>query len=380
MIKVLHVINWFRAGGVETQLMHVLREYDRSRFHMDVCVIGNEPGYLASAARELGATILSCRKSPNLFGFSNRFATLVRPHTYDIVHSHFEAWSGPILRGAKLAGVPVRIVHLHSMRAWAEESSFRPVERIGQTAVLAWGRHWVRQNCTHILAVSRAVVKQRFAERWNGRESLLLWTGGVDASRFSPGDGEQSSRAKAVIWVGGLLPSKRIDLQLQVFRLIREEVPEARLILVGEGKNEHDLRRLSQDLGVVDSVDFLGVRHDVPDLLRAAGVFLSCSQVEGLPTVILEAQACGLPVVATDIAPHREGLAPEFHPYLFPTHAPESAAKSVTALLQHPELRERLGTCGRKFVVDRFNAATQLAILQDHYTSWVCFGEENGTA
>jgi glycosyltransferase involved in cell wall biosynthesis len=370
MIRILHVINWLRAGGVETQLMHILREYDRNRFHMDVCVIGGELGYLAPEAGELGSTILSCGKSPNLLGFSNRFARLIAPLRYDVVHSHFEAWSGAILRGAKLAGVPVRIAHLHSMLPWPEDSAFRPAAKLGQAAVLAWGRHWVRRHCTHILVVSEAVGKHRFVGRLSGQGNVLLWTGGVDTSRFSPAAETELSRQDHIIWVGGLLPAKRIDLQLQILKSVLKEAPNARLIVVGGGKSEPELRLLANRLGVEDSVDFLGVRHDVPELLRSARVFLSCSQVEGLPTVALEAQATGLPVVATDIAPHRESLAKEFHPYLFSVDSPEDAANSIVRILKDSALRQKLGRCGRGYVLSKYDASTQLALLQEYYSRW----------
>lgn len=370
MIRVLHVINWLRAGGVETQLMHVLREYDRSRFHMDVCVIGPEMGYLASGVRELGSSVVSCRKSPNLWGFSGRFAGLVSPLGYDIVHSHFEGWSGAILRGARLAGVPVRIAHLHSIRPWPQTAKFGLFVHLGRRAVLAWGRHWVRLHSTHVLAVSRAVMEERLVERWNGKDNLFLWTGGVDTTKFSPAPAAKRSDRDTIIWVGGLLPGKGIDVQLRALRLVLRAIPAARLVLVGEGKSEPELRELSDRLGVSASVDFLGVRHDVPELLRSASVFLSCSREEGLPTVILEAQAAGLPVVATDIEPHREGLTKELHPYLFPVDSPEDAAKSLVRLLKDAALREKLGRHGRDYVVDKYDASSQLALLQEYYARW----------
>jgi glycosyltransferase involved in cell wall biosynthesis len=370
MIRVLHVINWLRAGGVETQLMQILRAYDRTRFHMDVCVIGGEIGYLGPEARELGSTILSCAKSTNLLGFSDRFARLIATLHYDVVHSHFETWSGAILRGARLAGVPVRIAHLHSILPWPEDSVFRPAAKLGQAAVLAWGRHWLRRHCTHILAVSEAVLEHRSVRRLHERDKVFLWTGGVDTSRFSPRSEDQFSGANNIIWVGGLLPAKRIDLQLKILKSVLLEVPDAKLTVVGGGKSEPELRLLVGRLGVTDSVNFIGVRHDVPELLRFAKVFLSCSQVEGLPTVMLEAQATGLPVVATDIAPHRECLAKELHPYLFRIDSPAEAAKNIVRILKDSVLRDKLARCGREYVLRKYDSSIQLGLLQDYYSHW----------
>ena len=89
-------------------------------------------------------------------------------------------------------------------------------------------------------------------------------------------------------------------------------VPDARLVFVGTGTHESACRHLAHDLGVSKAVDFLGSRDrmEIPGLLRSARVFLYCSESEGLPNVLLEAQATALPVVATDIPAHREVLAP----------------------------------------------------------------------
>ena len=99
-IKVLHVVDRLQTGGVETQLIRILKGYDRSRFHMDVCLIGKDPGDLVDEAKALGASVFSCHKSPYLYGFSRRLSRLLLSNRYDIVHSHFEIWSGPILKAA----------------------------------------------------------------------------------------------------------------------------------------------------------------------------------------------------------------------------------------------------------------------------------------
>jgi glycosyltransferase involved in cell wall biosynthesis len=214
------------------------------------------------------------------------------------------------------------------------------------------------------------VVKLRPVERWNTKDNLFLLTGGVDTAKFSPAPDAKRPDRDTIIWVGGLLPGKRIDVQLHAFKLVLQEVPAARLVLVGEGNSERELRSLADRLGVSGSVDFLGVRHDVPELLRSASVFLSCSRAEGLPTVVLEAQAAGLPVVASDIEPHREGLAEELHPFLFPVDSPEDAAKSVVRILKDKALREELRRAGREYVLEKYDASKQLALLQDYYTRW----------
>jgi glycosyltransferase involved in cell wall biosynthesis len=373
VIRVLHVINWFHAGGVETQLLRILRKYDRDRFHMDVCLIGEEPGPLAEEARACGATLFSCPKSPDLWSFSRRFAGLCLGRDYQVVHSHFETWSGAILRGARYAGVPVRVAHFHSNVPWPDEET-DPWWLTGARAlVLRWGRFWDCRHATCILAVSEAVMESRRLRCRFSAPETGIWTGGVDTKRFSPLSDIAPGTAgpPTVIWVGALRPVKRVDLGLRIFRMVLESAPEARLRVVGTGNQHQVLVETAQKLGIAGSVDFLGVRSDIPDLLRTSTVFLSCSEAEGLPTVLLEAQAGGLPVVASDIEPHREAVAPELQSFLFRHDAPEAAAAGIVRILRDEGLRSGLSRAGRKFVCTHYDADAQLDRLLSWYTSWV---------
>ncbi len=376
MIRVLHVVNWLRFGGVETQLLRILRGYDRTGFHMDVCVIGDEIGYLADEFQSLGADIISCPKSINLLSFSARFTKVITGRNYDVVHSHLWAWGGAILRGAYLARVPVRIALNHSVWPFTQNPGEPVHVKMGKSILAQIGSYWVRRYSTQVMAVSEEVANAHWARTW-GSDRVVIWTGGVDTEEFKPAvDGEEKDgQVPKIIWVGGLHSTKRIDLQLRVLRLVLRAIPEARLVLVGDGNEKTPLLKSAEDLGVASSVEFLGTKPNIAELLRSATLFLSCSEGEGLPTVLMEAQAVGLPVVASDIGPHREVLAPDLHPFLFNLECPEKGAVNVSKLLSDAKLRRRLGLAARQFVVERFNAATQLKRLEDYYTQWVGLGK-----
>lgn len=375
MIRVLHVINSFGLGGSETQLLRILRDYDRSCFSLDVCTIGSEPGHLVHVAQDMGAEILSCPKSANLMSFSRRLAKEIAGRPYSIVHAHFDAWSGPILRGAAQAGVPVRIAHLRSSGAQGMGAANTTLARIGRNIVVRWGRHWIKRYATHVFGVSISALDARWPGWQTNPQRFMVWTAGVDAQYFSPGEAEcQSDTVPKILCVGNFfLRSKRQDLALQIFSVVRKDVPLARLVFVGHGTHEKDCRELAEKLGVAESVDFAGLlgRNEVLKYLRSATVFLSCSESEGLPNVLLEAQAVGLPVVATDIPANREALAPESHVYLFKHHRLESGATNVVQFLSDPELRTRLERAGRQYVRDHFDTRRCLTLLEKLYKSLV---------
>ena len=378
-IRVLHVLNWFRQGGLETQVLRILRCYDRRHFRMDACVIGAEAGYLAEEARSYGAEILFCPKSPNLFSFSRLFYHMLRNRTYDVVHSHGEAWSGATLRGAAQAGVPVRIAHMRDMGYVGAEADKNALIRAARVVVTGWGHHWVRRHATHVVAVSQAALDERWPE-WRSRsDRFLVWTAGVDTQRFSAvPNGKSSITSPVIICVGNFfLRSKRQDLAVRILAAVRKAVPEARLVFVGTGTHESACRHLAQELGVSEAVDFLGPRDrtEIPALLRSARVFLYCSESEGLPNVLLEAQATGLPVVATDIPAHREALSPTLHPYLFNPGELDQAATKITEILAKSDLAKALGGAGRAYVTKHYNSSSCLKALEDYYVSWLDSGK-----
>ena len=373
MIRVLHVIYWFRTGGVETQLLRILRSYDRNRFHMDTCVTASEPGYLADFARESGAEILSCPRSPNLLSFSQRMFHLLKSRRYDVVHSHAESWSGAILRGAYLAGVPVRIAHARYMLAEGSEVADSLPKKAARAVVVSWGRHWVQRYATRVLAVSEAAMDARWPRWKRNRDRYGVWTAGVDTHAFHP-DGDQSSadpRIPTIICVASFRPVKRQDLLLRIFKIVLADIPTARLLLVGTGICKERCEELARELGISDRVEFCGLRSDVSQLLNESDVFCSCSEAEGLPNALLEAQAAGLPVVASDIAPHREVMASTNHGFLFSPSQLDKAARDIVTLLRDESAAKSAGAAGRAHVCRHFSQDVKMTELQDLYERWV---------
>ena len=371
MVRVLHVINWFRRGGVETQLLQILRDYDRSRFHMNVVCYGAEAGYLAPEAKNLGTEVLHCPKSPNLFLFSKRFHEIIDKRKYDVVHCHSEAWSGPILRGAKHAGVPIRIAHVRS--SLPQGFAIRnPVLKLGRDFVVRWGRNWLLKYATHILGVSKASLDARLPQ-WKNNGKFSLWTLGVDTLRFYYSNKEDRNRRElpVIINVGSFIPQRRQDLIIEIFREVFERIPGARLVFVGEGERLDVCKRLARSLGVTDKVDFLGLREDIPDLLHGVDIFVSCSEAEGLPNVLLEAQASGLPVVASDIPPHREALPAKEHSFLFKHNDLQGPADNIVRILNDRQLYRMLSEVGREHVCKHYDSRKNLPKLEEMYLKWV---------
>ena len=161
------------------------------------------------------------------------------------------------------------------------------------------------------------------------------------------------SETPTVLCVARFTPQKNHPVLLSAFARLRRTHPDARLQLVGSGPDEPAIRARAARLGL--EVDFLGPREDVPALMAAADLLVLPSAFEGLPLVVLEAMAAGLPVVATRIGGVVEALGPD-HPWLVPPGDARALATALAAALDDPE--------GRKAT-----AATQRARYDDFYTA-----------
>ncbi|MBX6333239.1 MAG: glycosyltransferase [Gemmatimonadaceae bacterium] len=164
--------------------------------------------------------------------------------------------------------------------------------------------------------------------------------------------------APAVVGVGSFIRAKRFDRFLHVIARARAQGAALHGLLIGDGPERAALEALAATLGLTPhAVTFAGRRTDVPALLRRAHVHLLTSDHEGFPNVLLEAMAARLPVVATAAGDADVIVEPEVTGYVTPCDAIDQLVDHVVSLARDPELRARLGACGRRRVEERYACA-----------------------
>ncbi|MEU6992910.1 glycosyltransferase [Streptomyces sp. NPDC046465] len=277
-----------------------------------------------------------------------------------LVHAH-SAKAGLAARLALRGAVPT----VFQPHAW----SFEAVG--GVTAFLA--RRWERSAArwtTRIVCVSEA-------EWGTGRRagitgSYTVIPNGVDTGRFTPAVPGRApgARVPLVVCVGRLCRQKGQDVLLRAWPAVAAQVPEARLVLVGDGPDGDRLRARAGP-----RVAFAGEAADAAPWYRAADVVVLPSRWEGMALAPLEAMACARPVVVTDVDGARESL-PHAHRAhaLVPPEDPAALARALVAVLRDRELREALGRRGRQHVLDHHDARHTAAAIDAVY------GEVLGTA
>ncbi|MET7360444.1 glycosyltransferase [Streptomyces sp. NPDC005562] len=323
-------------------------------------------GFLPRALAGLGAGVrvhpwtASRSPGPGLRAETRELRRVVDAVGPSLVHAH-SAKAGLAARLALRGSVPT----VFQPHAW----SFEAVG--GLTAHLArlWERLAARWT-TRIVCVSEAEWVTGRRAGVDGAYTVI--PNGVDTDRFAPaGPGETSgARVPLVVCVGRLCRQKGQDVLLHAWPTVAAQVPEARLVLVGDGP---DAERLRERAG--PRVAFAGEAADAAPWYRAADVVVLPSRWEGMALAPLEAMACARPVVITDVDGARESLPAAHRPHaLVPPEDPAALSRALIALLRDENLRDSLGQRGRQHVLDHHDARRTAAATDAVY------GELLGTA
>jgi glycosyltransferase involved in cell wall biosynthesis len=211
--------------------------------------------------------------------------------------------------------------------------------------------HLVRQfDC--LVVRGRAAVE--FARPHRLATRCLIVPGSIDCDRFAPPTG--SERDYDLVCVGRLVPVKRHDRLLRIVDVLRRERPDVRVAVVGDGPLLDEARRHAEALGITEHVDFLGQRDDVPALLRRSRLFILTSENEGLSIAVIEAMACGLPVIAPNVGDLSELVVDGQNGLFVDPGDSASSARAIAALLADSSRVTRMSEAARGCAVERCGA------------------------
>lgn len=305
-IRTLHILGILQRGGIETWLMHVLRQTDRSQIQFDFLVQTEIPGAYDAEVEALGCRILRCpidRTRP--WQYMRRFKQLLREAgPYEIVHSHVHHLSGFTLRLAHEMNVPIRIAHSHNDTS--------PVSKRNgwlRQVYLNLSQFWIRQHATAGLAASREAAQDLFGADWERDDRWRLLYCGVDLSPFQAQPAASGAQQEFGIPAGSFVMGHvgRFEYQknhrflLEIAAEVCQRDPTAHLLLIGDGPLRPEIEAIAAQSPLRHQLIFAGPRADVPHLMCSSmDLFLLPSFYEGLPLVGIEAQAAGLPIVLSD--------------------------------------------------------------------------------
>ena len=304
-IRVLQVVTKMDRAGLETMLMNYYRHIDRSKIQFDFLTHRSERGAYDDEIESLGGKIYRTLPiSPQyVFRYLKDLEQFFRDRPiYKIVHSHIDALSVYPLFAAKKAGTPIRISHSHTNNF---DNDMKLPFRIISKSLIPW-------VATDFWGCSRSAIEFMFGKKIISSKKFIVLPNAIDSEKFKYNPNKRKDiRIKlrvdgkfVVGHIGRFAYPKNHEFLIDIFKEIHTTNPNSVLILVGEGEEKERILQKVKQLGLQNDVLFLGVRSDIPDLMQAMDVFLFPSRFEGLGVVLIEAQAAGLPCIASkDVIP-----------------------------------------------------------------------------
>ena len=344
-LRVMFVITSMPVGGAETLLVELIRRLDRSRFRPELCCL-KRLGPLGEVLAEEVPAFTGLLADKYDFAVLGRLTSLLRRRRIDAVVT--VGTGGDKMFWGRLAGwlagVPVLCSALHSTglpdHVEIHNRLLAPMTDAFIAVAPSHGRHLIQhEGCP--------------------ARKVRVIPNGVDVRRFRPRSPDEMLRqrlgiprgARVAAVVAALRPEKNHEMFLRAAASIRRDVPEARFLVVGDGAERARLEALARELSLDGSVGFLGTRSDVPELLALVDVLVLSSHMEANPVSILEAMACGKPVVATAVGSVPDSVLDGRTGYLVAPGSAEELAARVVELFGNPQRAAALGRAGREHVV-----------------------------
>ena len=335
-MRILQCISSMSGGGAERQLAYLAGELKKIGWEVHVALLSGGPNL--ERLRSGGAVIhtLGARNNydPAIFGQLLRLMRRVRPDVVETWMTQMDILGGV---AARLAGVPWILRERGSEPAYPATPKHRWRAFIGggASAVISnstgGDRYWesrVSGRVRRYVVPNALPLEEVESVRAAGREET-----GIEANE------------RMVLYAGRLLPGKNVEVLLSALRLVLAE-PGIVAVLCGEGPLRPSLERRLAEYGIADRVRLPGYVPNVWSWLKRADVFVSVSLFEGHPNTVLEAMACGCPLVVSDIPAHREFLDEE-RAVLVKPDLPAALAEAITGVLSGGEASARRVTKAR---------------------------------
>lgn len=334
-LRILHVVTIMDQGGIENMLMNLYRRLDRNKVQFDFLVHRDKKGFFDDEILSLGGKIhrvmpLQVHKLANYLKQLEVFFSI---HTeYKIVHSHISVNSFFVLKQAKKNNIPIRIAHSHQAHKsiWEHRKKRIPI---------IWTlKKIINKPLTHRFACGVDAGAWLYGEN----KKFTVINNAIDTSLFvyNTEKAEQIKKemglSNSTVFghVGRFNEQKNHFFLIKIFHAVKSLQPNSKLVLVGDGELRQQVEAEVSRLGLNDSVMFLGVRDDIPNLLQMMDMFLMPSFFEGLPVTLVEAQAAGLKVFASDAITREVALTDDIT-FLSLNESPEYWAEQILSALPY---------------------------------------------
>ncbi|WP_299601748.1 glycosyltransferase family 1 protein [uncultured Aquimarina sp.] len=342
VIRVLQVFTIMNRGGAESMIMNYYRKIDRSQIQFDFLVHRKEKAAFDEEIENLGGRIYRFDPINPLFpgDYYNKLRDFFKEHSeYSIIHSHLNTFSCFPLKIAKEFNIPCRIAHAHiAIDDVSLGSLFSNKESIKETfkkLIKLQLKKKVKKDATDLFSCGDKAGNWLF-----GKDiSFTTMNNAIDTEKFAYNQSIAQQYKKefdveknlVIGHVGRFASQKNHTFLLKIFKEVLQKKPTAVLMMVGDGPLRSVMEKEAAQLSIEKNVRFLGVRADVPQLFQMFDVFVFPSFYEGLPVTLIEAQAAGIKVFASDSITTEVSLTEDIE-FLSIDQSPESWADKILAI------------------------------------------------
>jgi len=357
-------------GGAESLVVPFIRGYDRERYELFVVCLASIGGNVVEQevrGENVPFENLGAKNLRDVRAF-RRLLRFVREHDIQLIHAHLTyaaTWAAIVSR---ITGVP-SIASLHVAPPAAGRGA-KVRDWLMRVALKRWS--------STVIAVSGALREQYLRLRSVDPAKYRAVHNGIELARFE-GDRRASrellarefgipANARVAVTVSVLREGKGVEMLLAAADAVVQQVPDAYLLIVGDGAKREEWMKLSRTLGAAaDRVRWAGYRRDVHAILPGCDLLVHPSLDDAFPTVLLEAMAAGLPVVASRVGGIPEIVAEEITGRLVPPADPARLTTEMVRLLGDPSTTARMSTAAREIAREKFSTAAWIARLNAVY-------------
>ena len=352
-IKILHILDSLKVGGLENGVINLINKLDRRKFMHTICCI-RTAGPMATRLERQDVKIVSMNNIAQDYAMPFRLMRVLKHIKPDIVHTRNWGTVDGII-AAKMIGIK-RIIHGEHGREFVDQCGSNFKRNLIRKFLL-------RRTCC-VVAVSEELKNWLIESIGIPEKRVVKIINGVDTEKFSPPINKSQAKRRLGIssdflvvgTVGRLDPVKNYEMLLKAICFVKETVPY-KVVFVGDGPERPKLEEFVR-VNHLPNIVFYGEKHNVSDYLRTFDLFVLPSLTEGISNTILEAMACGVPVLATRVGGNPELVENHVTGELFTSGDHVTLSKRIEVFLSNKEKRDKFGKaartrCERHFSLDK---------------------------
>lgn len=284
-IRIAQIIGKWLGGGVESVVMNYYRHLDHSKVQFDFICDDDSTNIPYDEIEKLGGKVILIPPYQKVFKYQKELRRVLRDGKYKIVHSHINTLSVFPLYAAKKVGVPVRIAHSHSTtnkKEWKKNLLKQVL------------RPFSKKYATNYMCCSELAGRWLFGDKAYDEGKVYLLNNAIDLDKFKYDKKIRDKKRKelgikedtiVIGHIGRFVAQKNHTFLIDIFNQFHKKEKNSILLLAGQGPLQEEIKNKVRELGLDDSVRFLGQRNDANELYQAFDVFLLPSLYEGLPVV-----------------------------------------------------------------------------------------------